>query len=43
VATLMQRFTVRSVKFVRWLRNFMYQGVDWGDALGRLAKIYAER
>ncbi len=25
VATLMQRITVRSVKFVRWLQNFMLQ------------------
>ena len=43
VATLMQRFTVRSVKFVRWLRNFMYCETSWGKALARLAKIYAER
>ena len=43
VATMMQRFTVRSVKFVRWLRNFIYRETGWGDALARLAKIYAER
>jgi len=43
VATLIQRFTVRSVKFVRWLRNFMYCETGWGKALARLAKIYAER
>ena len=43
VATVMQRFTVRSVKFVRWLRNFIYSEASWGDALARLAKIYATR
>lgn len=43
VATLMQRFTVRSVKFVRWLRNFIYRDVPWSDALARLAKIYSTR
>lgn len=41
VATIMQRFTVRSVKFVRWLRNFIYRETCWGDALARLAKIYS--
>lgn len=43
IATALQRFTVRSVKFVRWLRNFMYSEAPWGFALGRLAKIYSER
>ena len=43
VATVMQRFTVRSVKFVRWLRNFLYSEILWGAALARLAKIYATR
>jgi hypothetical protein len=43
VATMMQRFTVRSVKFVRWLRNFTYRDTPWDDALARLAKIYATR
>lgn len=43
VATMMQRFTVRSVKFVRWLRNFIYSETPWGDALARLAKIYSTR
>lgn len=42
VATMIQRFTVRSVKFVRWLRNFIYSETNWGKALGRLAKVYAE-
>jgi hypothetical protein len=43
IATALQRFSVRSVKFVRWLRNFMYSEASWGIALGRLAKIYSER
>jgi hypothetical protein len=43
VATAVQRFTVRSVKFVRWLRNFIYRETRWGEALARLAKIYATR
>jgi hypothetical protein len=43
VATMMQRFTVRSVKFVRWLRNFIYRETGWSDALVRLAKIYSTR
>jgi hypothetical protein len=43
VATMMQRFTVRSVKFVRWLRNFIYRETPWGEALARLVKIYATR
>ncbi len=43
VATALQRFTVRSVKFVRWLRNFMYCETGWGGALARLAEIYATR
>ena len=43
VATMMQRVTVRSVKFVRWLRNFIYRETNWSDALARLAKIYSTR
>ena len=43
VATALQRFTVRSVKFVRWLRNFIYRETGWGTALARLAEIYATR
>ncbi|MGK0189346.1 MAG: hypothetical protein ACI9R3_005698 [Verrucomicrobiales bacterium] len=34
---------MRSVKFVRWLRNFIYRDAPWGDALARLAKIYSTR
>ncbi len=43
IATAVQRFTVRSVKFVRWLRNFIYREAPWSQALARLAKIYATR
>ena len=41
VATAIQRFTVRSVKFVRWLRNFLYSEAPWSHAITRLAKIYS--
>jgi hypothetical protein len=43
VATALQRITVRSVKFVRWLRNFIYRKTSWSEALARLARIYATR
>jgi hypothetical protein len=43
IAIALQRITVRSVKFVRWLRNFIYRDVPWGEALARLAKIYSTR
>jgi hypothetical protein len=43
IATALQRITVRSVKFVRWLRNFMYSEAPWDEALRRLAKIYSMR
>ena len=41
VATLLQRFTVRSVKYIRWLRNFIYQKVPRRRAMARLRVIYA--
>jgi len=41
VATALQRFTVRSVKFIRWLRNFAYREVPWSEAVARLRQIYA--
>lgn len=41
VATAFQRFTVRSVKFIRWLRSFVYRETLWSDALARLRQIYA--
>lgn len=41
VSTAIQRFTVRSVKFIRWLRSFVYRETPWSDALARLRQIYA--
>lgn len=41
VATFIQRCTVRSVKFLRWLRNFVYREVPWSDAVARLRQVYA--
>jgi hypothetical protein len=41
VATFLQRCTVRSVKFLRWLRNFVYREVPWSNAVARLRQIYA--
>jgi len=41
IATAFQRFTVRSVKFIRWLRNFVYRQASWERALDRLRQIYA--
>lgn len=40
VSTLLQRFTVRSVKYIRWLRNFIYRKVPWSQAVARLRAIY---
>lgn len=42
VATFVQRFTVRSVKFIRWLRNFIYRKAPWEEAKARLTKVYAK-
>jgi len=41
VATLLQRFTVRSLKYIRWLRNFIYREVPWRLAVARLRTVYA--
>ncbi len=41
VATAIERFTLRSVKFVRWLRNFLYSEAPWSHAIARLAKVYS--
>ena len=41
IALALQRFTVRSVKFIRWLRNFIYREASWEHALARLRRIYA--
>lgn len=40
VATMIQRFTVRSLKYIRWLRNFTYQKVPWSAAVARLREVY---
>jgi len=40
VATLIQRFTVRALKFIRWLRNFVYRPTSWEAALARLRHGY---
>jgi hypothetical protein len=36
-----QRFTQRTVKFIRWLRNHLDSTLSWAQALANLAKIYA--
>lgn len=40
ISTALQRFTVRSLKFIRWLRNFLYRHVHWHHALARLRQVY---
>lgn len=41
VATLIQRFTVRCLKFIRWLRNHLYREAPWEQAVERLRHVYA--
>lgn len=41
ITTAIQRFTVRSVKFIRWLNAFIYREAPWGQAVARLTRIYA--
>ncbi len=41
IATALQRFTVRSLKFIRWLRNWGYREAPWSEAIARLREIYA--
>ena len=41
VAIALQRFTVRTLKFIRWLRNFVYRATSWEAALARLRHVYA--
>jgi hypothetical protein len=36
VATALQRFTVRTLKFIRWLRNFVYRATSWETGLGQV-------
>lgn len=40
IATMLQRFTVRSLKYIRWLRNFIYREVPWSAAVARLRVVY---
>jgi hypothetical protein len=41
VTNALQRFTVRTLKFIRWLRNFVYRATSWEAALARLRHVYA--
>lgn len=41
VSMALRRMTVRSMKFVRWLRNFIYRDTTWSAAIACLPKIYA--
>jgi hypothetical protein len=41
VATVLQRSTVRALKFIRWLRNFAYRPTSRETALARLRHVYA--
>jgi len=36
-----KRATQRSVKFIRWLRNYLFMNTSWREALGPLQRIYA--
>ena len=40
IGSALQRFTVRSVKYIRWLRNHFYREIRWSDAVARLRVIY---
>ena len=42
VATALQRFTVRSLKFIRWLRSFVYSEANWNEAVARLRQVYVD-
>lgn len=35
------RFTQRSVKFIRWLKNHLDLQRDWDQAIARLARVYS--
>jgi len=41
VGVFIRRCTVRSLKFIRWLRNFLYREVRWDKAMARLRKDFA--
>jgi transposase len=40
INTALRRSTVRSLKFIRWLRNFIYREVRWEHAIARLREVY---
>lgn len=40
ICTALRRSTVRSLKFIRWLRNFVYRDVPWEHAIARLRHVY---
>jgi len=40
VGTVLQRFTVRTLKFIRWLRNFVYRTTSREVAVARLRHVY---
>jgi len=40
IGTALQRFTVRSLKFLRWVRNFLYREAPWEHAIARLRDVY---
>ncbi|MFT4639883.1 MAG: hypothetical protein ACI8T1_003208 [Verrucomicrobiales bacterium] len=33
---------MRILKFIRWLRNFVYRKASWSQATARLGKAYAQ-
>jgi hypothetical protein len=35
------RFTVRTVKFIRWVRNHLDSPASWSNSLAHLARVYA--
>ena len=41
IVTALQRFTVKTLKFIRWLRNFVYRETSWETAVARLRRVYA--
>jgi len=41
IVTALQRFTVRTLKFIRWLRNFVCRETSWEAAMARLRRVCA--
>lgn len=40
IGTALRRSTVRSLKFIRWVRNFFYREARWLQAIARLRHVY---